>query len=103
MLTAARVATTGTHDTEPIAEWWDQADIEERVAIVDLLGRVGLGHWDPGAPWSDALRDTLLRVVMMAASDQVFLPVQDVFGWRDRINVPATVETCGDVKGLPIW
>ncbi len=85
------VATTGTHDTEPIAEWWDQADIEERVAIVDLLGRVGLGAWDPGAPWSDALRDTLLRVVMMAASDQVFLPVQDVFGWRDRINVPATV------------
>jgi 4-alpha-glucanotransferase len=21
----------------------------------------------------------------------VFLPVQDVFGWRDRINTPATV------------
>lgn len=85
------VATTGTHDTEPIAEWWDGADAEERVAIVDLLARVGLGRWDPAAPWNDGLRDALLRVVLMAASDQVFLPVQDVFGWRDRINTPATV------------
>lgn len=85
------VATTGTHDTEPIAEWWDGADIEERVAIVELLARVGAGRWDPSAPWSDALRDVLLRVVLTSASEQVFLPIQDVFGWRDRINVPATV------------
>jgi 4-alpha-glucanotransferase len=85
------VATTGTHDTEPIASWWDEADIEERVAIVELLQRVGLGHWDPAGAWSDALRDTLLRTIMLAASDHVFLPVQDVFGWRDRINTPATV------------
>lgn len=85
------VATTGTHDTEPLAAWWEQGDIEERVAVVDLMARVGLGQWDPSAPWSDGLRDTLLRIVMMAASDQVFLPIQDVFGWRDRINTPATV------------
>ncbi len=85
------VATTGTHDTEPISLWWEQADIEERVAVVDLLARTGQGHWDPTSPWSDALRDTLLRTVMMAASDQVFLPLQDVFGWPDRINTPATV------------
>lgn len=85
------VATTGTHDTEPLAVWWDESGMEERVALVDLIARVGLGHPDPSHPWNDALRDTLLRVVMLAASDQVFLPIQDVFGWRDRINVPATV------------
>ena len=85
------VATTGTHDAEPIAAWWDGADMEERVAIVELLQRVGLGQWDPAAAWSDALRDTLLRTLMIAASDHVFLPIQDVFGWRDRINTPATV------------
>ena len=85
------VATTGTHDTEPIAAWWDEADIEERVAIVELLQRVGLGQWDPAGAWSDALRDSLLRTMMIAASDHVFLPLQDVFGWRDRINTPATV------------
>ena len=65
--------------------------MEERVAIVELLQRVGLGQWDPAAAWSDALRDTLLRTLMIAASDHVFLPIQDVFGWRDRINTPATV------------
>jgi 4-alpha-glucanotransferase len=85
------VATTGTHDAEPIAVWWDEADMEERVAIVELLQRVGLGQWDPASAWSDALRDSLLRTMMMAASDHVFLPLQDVFGWRDRINTPATV------------
>lgn len=85
------VATTGTHDTEPIKVWWNEADIEERVAIVELLARVGEGHWEPAADWSDALRDTLLRTLMSAASDHVFLPVQDVFGWPDRINTPATV------------
>ena len=85
------VATTGTHDTEPIMVWWNEADIEERVAIVDLLARVGEGHWEPDAAWSDALRDTLLRTLMKAASDHVFLPAQDVFGWPDRINTPATV------------
>lgn len=85
------VATTGTHDTEPIMVWWNEADIEERVAIVELLARVGEGQWDPGTPWSDGLRDALLRTLMMAASDHVFLPVQDVFGWPDRINTPGTV------------
>jgi 4-alpha-glucanotransferase len=85
------VATTGTHDTETMAVWWDQAEIEDRVAVVDLLDRVGLGAWDPTALWNDPLRDALLRVVLMAASDQVLLPVQDVFGWRDRINTPATI------------
>jgi len=85
------VATTGTHDTEPIMVWWNEADIEERVAIVELLARVGEGQWDPGTPWSDGLRDALLRTLMLAASDHVFLPVQDVFGWPDRINTPGTV------------
>jgi 4-alpha-glucanotransferase len=85
------VATTGTHDTEPIAVWWDQAPPDERVAVVDLLNRVGLGQRDPGAGWSDELRDVVLTVVMMTASDQVILPIQDVFGWRDRINIPGTV------------
>ncbi|MDA1306122.1 MAG: 4-alpha-glucanotransferase [Acidobacteria bacterium] len=85
------VATTGTHDTEPLAIWWEQGDIEERVAVVELMAREGLGRWDPTAPWSGELRDALLRTVMKAASDQVFLPIQDVFGWRDRINTPATV------------
>jgi 4-alpha-glucanotransferase len=29
--------------------------------------------------------------MFLAGSDLLILPIQDVFGWSDRINVPATV------------
>lgn len=85
------VATTGTHDTEPMAVWWDEAGPEGRHALADVLRRAGVAIWDPSAPWSDGLRDAILRLMDTAASDHVFFPIQDVFGWRDRINIPATV------------
>ena len=37
------------------------------------------------------MRDTLLESLLASPSTLVILPVQDVFGWTDRINVPATV------------
>ncbi len=85
------VATTGTHDTEPMAAWWDEASVEDRYALAEVLHRAGAGEWDPAASWSDALRDAILRLMATAASDHLFFPIQDVFGWRDRINTPATV------------
>ena len=33
----------------------------------------------------------LLEILFASASDVLLLPVQDAFGWRDRINEPATV------------
>jgi len=88
---ARSVATTGTHDTEPMAVWWDEAAPADRHALADVLRRSGVGDWNSSAPWSDGLRDALIRLMAKAASDHVFLPIQDVFGWRDRINTPATV------------
>jgi 4-alpha-glucanotransferase len=84
-------ALTSTHDTETLAEWWDNAGSEERQQLLrlPLLGRLGIS--DPQTPWSDALRDALLALAMSAASEELFIAIQDVFGWRDRINVPATV------------
>ena len=37
------------------------------------------------------VRDVLLEALFSSGSDLLLLPVQDVFGWRDRINEPATV------------
>jgi 4-alpha-glucanotransferase len=65
-------AMTGTHDTETLAEWWS------------IEG-------DPGRPWNDAIRDALLVAAYESGSNDLFLPAQDVFGWTDRINVPATI------------
>ena len=33
----------------------------------------------------------LLEALFSSGSELLLLPVQDVFGWRDRINEPATV------------
>lgn len=84
------VAISGTHDTETMAEWWTQADDEERAQAVQLphLRQAGIRADEP---FSDGVRDGLLASLFDAGSDLLLLPVQDLFGWRDRINVPASV------------
>ena len=37
------------------------------------------------------MRDVLLETLFASGSDLLLVPIQDVFGWRDRINEPATV------------
>jgi 4-alpha-glucanotransferase len=86
----ASVATSGTHDTETLAGWWDQAGADERRLCADLPGMRESGVV-PDAPYSAAVRDALLRQVLGSGSDLAILPVQDIFGWRDRVNTPAVV------------
>lgn len=59
------VATTGTHDIEPLASTPD-GDTEEK-------------------------RSAVLRSLLSAGSILTLIPLQDVFGWTDRINTPAVV------------
>ena len=84
------MAISGTHDTETIAEWWDSAAPDERarVAELPLLRKAGV---TPDSDFSAALRDALLGALFAAGSDLLLIPVQDIFGWRDRINTPAVV------------
>jgi 4-alpha-glucanotransferase len=88
----ASVASSGTHDTEPLALWWDAASPEERRAVGDMpaLARLSGGADLAAAEFDPRIRDALLEVLFASGSDLTLLPVQDVFGWRDRINVPAT-------------
>ena len=88
----ASVATSGTHDTETVAQWWDGLDVAERTLVVEAPGvgeRLRGGEPVP-EHFTPALRDALLEVLFASGSDFLLLPVQDVFGWRDRINVPAS-------------
>ena len=95
------VATTGTHDTETLAEWWDGADDEERRLLLDLppLHSADLA---PERPYSNTLRDALLKMMVNANSDFVIFPIQDIFGWRDRINTPASINDENWTWRLPI-
>ena len=85
------VATTGTHDTETLAEWWDGADPDERAAVNDIPWLSDRRSLPGQGPLTDDVRDMLLELMYASASEFLILPLQDVFGWRDRINTPATV------------
>lgn len=83
------VATSGTHDTEPLAQWWDEAPAEERRAVAALAS--AFGTCDPHTGFNDATRDAILALLYASGSDIVLLPINDIFGWRDRINTPALI------------
>ena len=84
-------ALTGTHDTETLADWWDAAPRDDREALLRLPLFRERGFVDPGMPWTPAFADALLELAWTSASDELLATVQDLFGWRDRINEPATV------------
>jgi 4-alpha-glucanotransferase len=87
---AESVAISGTHDTETLAEWWDNASAEDRQRCADIPGLRETGC-NPDAPFGARTRDALLRALFGAGSNFVIVPFQDLFGWRDRVNVPAVV------------
>jgi 4-alpha-glucanotransferase len=84
------VATTGTHDTETLAVWWDGLPPAIRRAVGEVPS-VRARHPDLGTgPFSPGVRDALLEAMFASGSNVLVLPIQDVFGSRDRINEPAT-------------
>jgi 4-alpha-glucanotransferase len=91
------VATSGTHDTEPMVIWWENAPREERDAVLAIPSvRSGLAEEDiraalDGRTLPHPLHEALLETLYASGADILILPIQDVFGWPDRINQPATV------------
>jgi 4-alpha-glucanotransferase len=84
------VAMTGTHDTEPLAVWWESLSIQDRRRF---------GFDSP--VFDDTVRDGILSSMYNAGSNLVLLPIQDVFGWHDRINQPATISDRNWTFALP--
>jgi len=101
---AVSVATTSTHDIEPMALWWDVASADDKRALAAILGG-GLDalDGDPARwPFTVDVQQHLLRAAYEAGSNLLLLPMQDACGWRDRINVPATVGADNWSWRLPI-
>lgn len=104
---ARSVATSGTHDTEPMATWWEMAPpveregvlaippIAERLAGEDGRALAGAAHMP------SAVRDAILGALNASGSDVLIVPMQDAFGWRDRVNQPATVNNGNWTWKLP--
>jgi 4-alpha-glucanotransferase len=100
---ARSVAASGTHDTEPLAVWWDHAPREERLLVsqVPTIARLADGIDLVDAPYDPIVRDVLLESLFASGSDLVLMAIPDVFGWRDRINEPATVNHVNWTYRLP--
>lgn len=87
---AVSVATTGTHDTDSMADWYDGMSEDERRAFLALPALAALRARGP-ARFDDGVRDAILELVYRSGSDLLLLPFQDAFGMRERVNVPGTV------------
>lgn len=81
------VATTGTHDTEPLAIWWESMGRDEREALHVLPPFRSLAS----ASFTDEVHEGVFRAMYASGSSVFIPPIQDVFGLRDRINLPGTV------------
>jgi 4-alpha-glucanotransferase len=92
------VVTSGTHDTEPMALWWEHAPVDERRAVLGIPSiREALTDEDRSAALNEpaltsTLREALLTSLYGSSAELLILPVQDIFGWSDRINRPASVD-----------
>lgn len=87
---ALSVATTGTHDTDTAAVWWEQLGEGERNALLSLRAFRGLPRRDIGR-YSPEVHRAVLEAMYGSGSDLLLTPVQDLFGERERINLPGTV------------
>jgi len=85
---AVSVATTGTHDTDSVADWYEGLDEAEREALWAIPGLESL-RGKQG--FDDEVRDTVLEVLYRSPSELVLVPFQDALGSRERVNVPGTV------------
>jgi 4-alpha-glucanotransferase len=98
---AVSVATTGTHDTDSAADWYEGLSDEDRAALLAIpalapYARRATARFDEGT------RDAVLEMLYGAGSDLVLLPFQDCFGHRERVNVPGTVTDQNWTYRLPM-
>ena len=84
----ASVATTGTHDTETLKEWWQQMPSWQRANFWEM---VSAQKTDGNIPWSKEVQKEILKRTLGSSSCLVILPFQDILGEEGRINTPGTV------------
>ncbi len=86
---AISLATTGTHDTEPMADWWESIRDDERAAVARAWPEFQGVH--ATREFTPELHRAMLAAALNSNSNLCVLPWQDVLGTRERINLPGTM------------
>jgi 4-alpha-glucanotransferase len=94
------LATTGTHDTDTLVQWWGDLSEAERRDFAQALGLAE--RLDPKQETlADPALEAILEKLYQSPSRLVVAPIQDLFGWRTRINLPGTVRDSNWSYRLP--
>jgi len=94
------LATTGTHDTEPLTVWWRAQPIDVREKLVRGLGLEG--KVNPRRMLEESARFAILTALYAAPSKLVIVPIQDLFGWSAQINRPGTISAWNWTYRIPL-
>jgi 4-alpha-glucanotransferase len=90
---AISVACFATHDTDPVAAWWEGLEPQERAAVAKIPGLAKVGS-KLGRTFDDEVHGALVDLLAASASELVLFLFQDLLGQKHRINTPGT--TGGD-------
>ena len=80
-----------------MAVWWAQAPVEERRAVLEIpsirerVSEAERTQAIESSGLSSTVRAALLESLFASGANLLILPIQDAFGWTDRINQPATI------------
>lgn len=100
------LATTGTHDTTPVASWWNALSVSEQDAFLSMLDKGGTlaGHVAPpeGKAQSSEPHAPIINNLLLASSAMAILPFQDILGLTDQINQPGTVSETNWRYRMPV-
>lgn len=84
----ASLATTSTHDTDTLKEWWESMPDWQRANVWEMISAQ---KTDGRIPFSKEVHREIIKRVMGAGSCFVIFPLQDIIGESERINTPGTV------------
>ncbi|HKV54918.1 MAG TPA: 4-alpha-glucanotransferase [Candidatus Binataceae bacterium] len=94
------LATTGTHDTDTLIEWWASIDTDERRRFAEdlhIADRLDCGR----TPLNEASLDAIIEALYASPARFAVTPIQDLYGWDARINYPGSVSAANWTWRLP--
>jgi 4-alpha-glucanotransferase len=94
------LATTGTHDTDTLAEWWAAISEAERRRLMEAVSFANAADCT-SSTLDERTLDAILEWVYASPAQLVVTPIQDLFGWNARINLPGSISDANWSWRLP--